>query len=148
MHEIFLTNFGLDFAALLSLKAAGLTASTALALDAAIEPVSRVTRVNPLPLFAFVFIVESLVLWLVRWGTLARSAVASFVMNTATTLVGLALRLPLPRALVIGFVVSVVVEALILMLLNRQRKRRSALASLAANFVSYSALVVLYTFAR
>jgi hypothetical protein len=148
MHDIFLTNYGLDFAALLPLKAAGVKASAALAFDVSIEPVSRATSVNPLPLFAFVFVVESLVLWLVRWGTLARSAVASFVMNTATTLVGLALRLPLPRALVFGFLISVVVEGLILMLLNRQRKRRSLLASLAANFVSYSALVVLYTFAR
>lgn len=114
-----------------------------LLFDVALEPVSKVTGVNALAIFLPVFVVEALILWLLRWGTVGRAALGSFVMNAATTLIGAALALRFPEALPVGFLLSVAVEGVILMLLKRERKGRTWLAVLAANVASYALLFLL-----
>lgn len=113
----------------------------ALLFDAVIGPVAQETGTSPVALFLPVFIVETLVLWLLRWGTLARSALGSLAMNLTSTLLGLLLNLSYPEGIPPAFIISVLVEGFVLMLFNRQRKRRTWLSALAANFASYALLV-------
>jgi hypothetical protein len=113
-----------------------------LALDVAIEPVSRVTGINALFFFLPILAVETLILWLLRWGTLGRAALAAFVMNTITTLLGAVLTLNYPDGFLLALILSVVIEAFVLMLLSRHSKVRSWLSAIAANVVSYTLLFI------
>ena len=118
------------------------------AFDVAIEPVSAATGFNPLPVFAVVFVAEALVLWLVRWGSLGRSAVASLVMNTVTTVLGVLLSLSGREALVVSFPLNLVVEGVVLMAFNWRNKARLWAAALAANVASLLLLLALYFVGR
>jgi len=119
-----------------------------LAFDAAIEPLSEVTGAPPLVLFVAVFAVETLLLKLLRWGSWSRSALGSFVMNALSALAGAALDLRMPDALVYGFFLSVPIEALVLLLLDRRRKLRALVSALGANVGSYVLLIAVYVFGR
>jgi hypothetical protein len=141
-----------------------------LAFDVAIDPVARATGINALALFLPIFIIETLVLWILRWGSLGRSALAGFLMNAATTLLGAILRIALADSLPVAFVLSVIVEAVVLILIGFTLTRsvaskhaaadyaagveepgakksgprsltRSVLSALAANVVSYAMLL-------
>ncbi len=56
--------------------------------------------------------------------------------------------LRMPDALVYGFFLSVPIEALVLLLLDRSRKLRSLVSSLGANVGSYVLLIAVYVFGR
>ncbi len=123
-------------------------APVGLAFDVAIEPVSRVTGSSPPLLFVAVVVVEALLLWLFRWGTLGRSALASFVMNAVSALVGTQLDLRMPDALVYGFLLSAPIEAAVLLLFDRRRKLRGLVSALGTNAASYALLIGVYVFGR
>ena len=125
-----------------------LVAPVVLAFDVAIEPVSRATGSSPPLLLAAVVVIEALLLWLFRWGSPGRSALASFVMNAVSALVGALLDLRMPDALVYGFLLSVPIEAAVLVLFDRQRKLRSFVSALGTNVASYALLIGVYVFGR
>ncbi len=122
--------------------------AAALAFDVAVEPVSDYTGSPPLLLFVAVFAVETLLLRLLGWGPWGCSALASFAMNAVSALAGAALDLGMPEALVYGFFLSVPLEALVLLLLDRKRKLRVLVSSLGANVGSYVLLIAVYVFGR
>ena len=125
-----------------------LTAPVVMAFDVAIEPVARATSAKPLPLFVAVFVAEALLLWLFRWGNVGRSALASFAMNAVSSLVGAQMDLRMPEALVYGFVLSVPIEAAVLILFDRRRKLRALVSALGTNAASYALLIGVYVFGR
>ena len=123
-------------------------AHVGLAFDVAIEPVSRVTGSSPPLLFAAVVVVEALLLWLFRWGSPGRSALASFVMNAVSALIGAQLNMRMPDALVWGFILSAPIEAAVLVLFDRRRKLRALVSALGTNAASYALLIGVYVFGR
>jgi hypothetical protein len=109
-----------------------------------------------------IFVIEAIVLVLMKWAPLGRSVLDAILMNLASTLVGLIgicglFTLPLGGSnldftggiifLVVTFIVSVVVEALVLTWLRRHPPRQTWLTSLVANGVSYVALLTLLVLA-
>ena len=94
---------------------------------------------------------ESLVLWRLRWGPYKRALLAAFVMNLATSILGVAV-VPFTLqlrfwGLLIDFAVSVLVEGGILMLFKRGAARENLVAALAANSASYVLIMLpLYLF--
>ncbi|HVF49230.1 MAG TPA: hypothetical protein VNA19_04045 [Pyrinomonadaceae bacterium] len=122
----------------------------ALAFDVAIDPVARYTGVNALFLFLPILVLETLVLWALRWGNFVRAATGAFVMNAVTTLAGAALQLNIPDGFVLALLLSIFIEGFILMLFARERKLRSWVSAFAANILSYVvlfvSLVVLFRF--
>ena len=127
---------------------ASLPLAFAFAFDAAIEPVSVSVGSSPLPIFVAVVVVEALLLWLFRWGSVGRSALASFVMNALSALVGMVLDLRMPDALVYGFFISLPIEAAVLMLFDRRKKLRALVSALGTNVASYALLIGVYVFGR
>jgi hypothetical protein len=98
--------------------------------------------------FVAVVLVEAGVLAAMRWNRFRRSLVASLMMNVATTLVGLFLAGLLfsfgsIRWLLVTFVLSVLIEAGVLALLDRPRTRQGLMAALVANVVTYIPLALL-----
>ena len=101
--------------------------------------------------YLVLFLLESIVLRLLKWGTFWRSLLASLLMNLPSTLVGFCLlwlfgawRL---RGLEVWFVVlatwalSVAIEGVVLVLLKRDGGRENWTASLVANTASYLLLL-------
>jgi hypothetical protein len=99
-----------------------------------------------------IILIEAAVLKLLKWGTFGRSLLAVFVANIVTTLIGLvwlvtnylglgsfALQIGISgsRGLILAFILSVVIEAGILMLFKRGAARENWVASLVANVASY-----------
>ena len=79
---------------------------------------------------------EAAILIVLKWGTPGRSLLAALVMNEVTTLVGFLVLLS-PVGLFLDFVLSVLIEGVILMLFNRGALRKNWIAALAANGGSY-----------
>jgi hypothetical protein len=104
-------------------------------------------------LFALIVVIESAVLQGMRWGSFKACLKASFWMNLASTLFGF---LGLGAAPALGvwgllsaWVLSVVIEALVLRRLNRQAVRRSWGIAFVANLVSYALILFpIYLFSR
>lgn len=91
---------------------------------------------------AIIFLVEALILWRLGWATFWRSLAGALVANIASAAVGLIFVLfwrppALTLFLVLSFVVSVVVEAGILILFKRNAVAENWRASLILNVVSY-----------
>ncbi len=90
---------------------------------------------------AFIIVLEGIILWRLRWGTLLRSLLASFGMNFATSTIGLAVvpfTLPLGiPGLIIDLVLSILIEGLVLTLLKRGANRENWLGALIGNLASY-----------
>jgi hypothetical protein len=96
-------------------------------------------------LTALIVALETLVMFLLKWGAFWRCLLASFVMNLATTLVGGGLMFLVSNiylALAVGFLLSVLIEGGVLMLFNREAARRNWVAALAANAASYLFLLL------
>jgi hypothetical protein len=93
-----------------------------------------------------IVVIESTVLQLLRWGELRNSLKGAFWMNLASSLVGLVFLIMVPGfgrwPLLIGWALSVVIEALVLMRLKPQAVRQNWLASVVANLASYLLLIV------
>lgn len=85
---------------------------------------------------AVITVLEAVVLVVMKWGTFWRSLLASFVMNAVTTLVGFVI-LAGPVGLLVDFILSVLIEGVILLLFNRGASRKNWIAALVANGVSY-----------
>lgn len=87
-----------------------------------------------------IIVLEALVMFLLKWGTFWRSLLASFVMNLVTTLLGVGVMFLVSNpylALLVGFVLSVLIEGGVLMLFKREAARSNWIAALAANAASY-----------
>ena len=96
---------------------------------------------------AIVFVIEAVVLWLLKWGTFGRSLLSSFLMNLASTIVGiLAIGLSVTGlsnnflGFVIALLLSVLIEGGVLMLMKRGATRENWRAASIANVVSYALL--------
>lgn len=94
-----------------------------------------------------VFVLEALVLWLLKWGTFGRSLLSSFLMNLASTIGGIvALGLSVSGLFnnFLGFAValllSILIEGGVLMLMKRNAARENWRAASIANIVSYGLL--------
>ena len=97
------------------------------------------------------FLIESIVLRLLKWGTFWRSLLASLLMNIPSTLVGFCLLWLFgawrSQGLEVWFVVlatwalSVAIEGGVLVLMNRDGGRQNWMASLVANTASYLLLL-------
>jgi hypothetical protein len=106
-----------------------------------------------------IFIVEAIVMVLMKWGTFGRSLLDAVIMNVVSTLFGLigvcgflfnGPQLALPSGLAGGILfvlvtwaISVGIEGAVLSLLKRHPRRQTWLTALAANTTSYALLLVL-----
>jgi len=113
--------------------------------DVAAGPVSSSSGVNLVVVLALIIVIEALALRLMKWHSVGRCFLDSTLMNLASALVGfLIFSAGLGWwSLLIAFVLSVVIEAGVLLLLKRHPARRTWLASLIANAASYAVLCVL-----
>jgi hypothetical protein len=98
--------------------------------------------------FVVIVFVEAGVLAALRWARFGRALVASLIMNVATTLVGIfvtGLLFSLGSAawLLFAFVASVLIEAGVLVLLNRPQARLGLIGALIANVITYIPLALL-----
>lgn len=98
-----------------------------------------------------ILLVESLILWLLKWGSFKRSLLASFVINLSTSILGIGIVAFTIQwgvwGLLIDFGLSVLIEGAILMLLKRNAARENWVAALAANGASYLLVIFpLYAF--
>jgi hypothetical protein len=97
-------------------------------------------------LFLLIILIETVVLQLLRWGDFKRSAKASFWMNLASTVAGLLFLWLVPAlgflGIFIAWALSVLIEWLVLMRLNRGENRRNLILALVANLASYVLLIV------
>ena len=95
---------------------------------------------------AIITALESLVLWLLHWGTFKRALLAAFVMNLATTILGVGIVLFTVTlsygGLLIDWALSILVEGGILMLFKSGAVRDNWLAALAANTASYLLVIL------
>ena len=93
-----------------------------------------------------IIVIESAVLQLMGWGELRRSLVGAFWMNLASSLVGLVFLLLIPSfgrwPLLASWVLTVMIEALVLMRLKPGARRHNWLVSLIANLASYLIVIV------
>lgn len=88
-----------------------------------------------------IVVLEAVMLALLKWGGFGRSLLASLVMNLATTLVGFGVMVFMTEAfllsMLVGFILSVLIEAGVLMLFKRGAARANWIAALVANAASY-----------
>jgi hypothetical protein len=104
-------------------------------------------------IYAVIVLVEALVLRWLQWAPFRRCLKDAMLMNLATTVLGgviyglliftTDLRVLEPLDLALSFVLSVLIEAGILVLSKRQAGRQVWPASLAANVLSYAGLFLL-----
>ncbi len=121
--------------------------------DIAVEPVATevITTVSDpasntdfgfatLLVFLAVLGIESVVLRLMRWGSFGNTTLDAFLMNFATTLLGLLFVRTNPSAFLpflVAWSISVAVEAIVLLLLRRRTVGRTLGVSALANIFSY-----------
>ena len=93
-----------------------------------------------------IVVIESAVLQLMRWGDFKRSLMGSFWMNAASSLVVLIFTLLVPGfghwPLLIGWALTVIIEALVLMRLKPGAKRQNWMVSAVANMASYLIVIL------
>lgn len=96
---------------------------------------------------AIVFGIEALILWLLKWGTFGRSLLASFLMNLASTIVGVLVIVLLATSLlnnfltfIVALLLSILIEGGVLMLVKRDATRENWQVAGIANIVSYALL--------
>jgi hypothetical protein len=97
-------------------------------------------------LFLLIVLVETVALQLLRWGDFKSSLKASTFMNLASTLLGLVFLWLVPAlgflGIAIAWALSVLIEWLVLMRLNRGENRRNLILAAVANLASYVLLIV------
>lgn len=101
--------------------------------------------------FVAVALVEAGILTVLRWSGVGRALLAAVVMNVASGVVGLFLigfvfSVGYVVWLSLAFVLSVLIEAGVLALMDRPKARLGAIASLAANLATYIPLAALVYF--
>lgn len=93
-------------------------------------------------------VIETLVLWLLKWDTIGRSLLAAFLMNLASTILGIVLfglsilGVSFFSIVFLGFLLSFLVEGGILMLIKKGAARQNWIASVVANVASYGLLLI------
>jgi hypothetical protein len=97
-------------------------------------------------LFWLVFVViETAVLQLINWGDFRHCLRASLIANLASALIIAISLIWIPRfgfaGLVIGGVLSIMIEGLVFSRLNPETNRRNWLAAILANLVSFLILI-------
>ncbi len=102
--------------------------------------------------YLVLFLIESIVLRLLKWGAFARSLLASLLMNVPSTLAGFGLiwQFGLSSLNRLGvwlilttWALSVAIEGSVLALMKRDGGRQNWTAALAANTASYLALFIM-----
>ena len=118
--------------------------------DVAVGPVLCLVPMFGVILFLIVVGLETAVLKLMGWGSTGRSLRDSFLMNLVSTIIGAILFIFLAGLdsiylpLLIAFILSVLIEGLILLPLNQtEDKRQGWIISLVANIVSYALIFIL-----
>jgi hypothetical protein len=96
-------------------------------------------------IFVLIVFIETVVLQVMQWGGFKSSLKASFLMNLISTLFGLAAlflvtRWPIP-GLLISWGLSILIEGLVLMKLDRTREKSVWRISAVANLASYLLLI-------
>jgi hypothetical protein len=102
---------------------------------------------------AIVFAVEAVVLWLLKWGTIGRSLLSAFLMNLASSIVGImavglfaiAFDNVLP-GYIVALLLSILIEGGVLMLMKRGAVGENWRAAIIANLASYGLLGVYLLF--
>lgn len=98
-------------------------------------------------LLFIIIVVEALVLRLLRWGPTRRVIGVSALMNIASVIFGVFVANIFINdvwlGLFVSWILSILIEGLVLILLNPGQNRQNWIASLAANTISYIGLVVL-----
>ena len=98
-----------------------------------------------LTLFILMVLAESVVMQLMNWGALKPSLKAAMMMNLASSLLVFFVLSMVPRigtiGLLVAFVISVIIEALVLMRLKSGKTVHNWSVSLAANLGSYLILI-------
>jgi hypothetical protein len=93
-----------------------------------------------------IVVIESVILQLLRWGNFKRSLSGALWMNAVSSFVGLPFVLLVPRfgypSLLIGWTLTVVIEALVLTRLKPETKRQNWVISIIANITSYLILIL------
>ena len=93
-----------------------------------------------------IIVIESAVLQLLRWGAFKRSLIGSVWMNAASALVGLPFVLLVPQfgylSLLVGWTLTVVIEAIVLTKLKPEAKRQNWTVAIIANIVSYLIVIL------
>lgn len=100
-----------------------------------------------------VLVLEAVVLWLLKWDAFGRSLLSSFLMNLASTIVGvLAVGSLLSGwinnflAFVLALLLSILIEGGVLMLMKRGTRRENWRAAVVANIASYAVFGLLLLF--
>ena len=90
-------------------------------------------------------LIETLALFLLKWDRFWRSFLAALLMNVASTILGLFAAVPMLAFGFIGvltaFVVSVLVEGVVLVLMKRGVGKQNWVAALVANLASYALVI-------
>ena len=93
-----------------------------------------------------IVVIESAVLQLMRWGDFKRSLSGALWMNAASSLVGLPFVLLVPRfgypSLLIGWMLTVIIEALVLTRLKPEARRQNWVIAIIANIISYLIVIL------
>ncbi len=92
---------------------------------------------------------EAALLWVFKWGSFRLSLVASLVMNTVSSIVGVLISFAGASFLsgwgfLIAFVLSVLIEWGTLALFNREKIRNGLLPVALANIASYALLFIIW----
>jgi hypothetical protein len=108
------------------------------------------------PAFLGVILVEIIVLWRLGWGSFLYSLITSFVINLASTLVGIVMVYALDiyyftfevGLFLLLFIISVVIEAIIMLGMNRSRHELKEVwrMALIANGITYILLGIGFQF--
>jgi len=124
-------------------------------LDVSVGLILAIYAVYGTIAFTAVILLEAIALRLLRWGSFARSLLDSFLINLASSLVGVLCALFgwiawLPDGVVgtlfslsLAFALSVLVETVVLVLIRGRPLRPSASAAVVANAASYTGLALL-----
>ena len=93
-----------------------------------------------------VCLIEAVILTWVKWASFGQSLVSSLAANLVSTFITVFLMVWLNRPsysyLVIGWLISFLIDAGILHMFKRQPALRSLLSSMVANLVSYAVLIL------
>jgi hypothetical protein len=109
-----------------------------------------------LAILPVIFVVEAVVMLLMKWGSVGRTLLDALIINVASSLLGMlaacgflfnAASMNVPEVLaflVITWAISVVVEGVVLTLLKRHPRRKTWITVLVANTVSYVLMLALF----
>lgn len=113
--------------------------------DVIAEPVSGLIGISIFLILPLIILIEALALWSLKWQNFGRSLIDSMLMNLVSALFGyfaVAYFVGSIIGIVAAFMLSVILEAVVLFLMKRHPARRTWTASFVANGVSYILLVI------